>query len=411
MLTGLRTPGPRTDLFAAAPVMVNAEATLNAPDRPVRLTISHPVLSASATARTAGDIGGDLTLRVADVAALVPSVRGELTIDGHFAGPQNDLSLTAEASGDLAAGGMPPAAIRVSLQARGLAGTPTGKLTATARQASNRVNVDAALDERGQARLRLAADAYGARANAAGEFDTRQKLLSLSEFAAEYRDQRVALAGPARISVANGVDIQRLRLGFQKATLDVSGRAAPTLDLTGALHNLSASIADAFVPDLGAQGTVNADVRLTGSFERPGGTIRVTGSGLRLANGAAASFPPANVTATATLAGTAARINARATAGSAHFDVNGTAPLAVTGAIDLHTTGAVDLALLNRIVAARGTTVRGQATLDAAIAGTLTAPRAQGTLRLANGEVQDVVHGVHLQAMCRRKGTRCASSA
>ena len=61
---------------------VNAEADLNAPDRPVRLTISHPVLDATRTARTAGDIGGDLTLHVTDMAALVPSVRGALTLDG-----------------------------------------------------------------------------------------------------------------------------------------------------------------------------------------------------------------------------------------------------------------------------------------------------------------------------------------
>ena len=294
---------------------------------------------------------------------------------------------------------MPAAAVRLNVQAQDLTGTPTGKLTATATQASNRVNLDAALDEHGRRACAWPPTPTVRARTAAGNFDTDSKLLSLTEFAADYHDQRVALAGPARISVANGVDIQRLRLGFQKATLDVSGRVAPTLDITAGLHNLSASIANQFVPDLGAQGTVNADVRLTGSFARPTGTIRVAASGLRLTNGPAASFPAANVTANAALAGTVARVNASATAGSAHFNVTGTAPLATTGPIDLHTTGAIDLALLNRILAARGTTVHGRTTLDAAIGGTLTAPRAQGTLRLANGEVQDVVHGVHLQAI------------
>ncbi len=397
-LTGLRTPGPQADLFAAAPVVIDATADLSGPGRPVQLTIAHPLLDASATARTAGEIGGDVTMRLKDLAAFAPGVRGALTVNGHLV-PADDFSLTADASGDLAMGAMPAAAVQATLRARGLEATPAAELSVIATQGGNRVKVDASLDERGQARLQFASDAYAAHTSAAAGYDLRTKLLSLSALTADWQGQHVALQSPATVSLADGVRIDRLRLGVANATLDVSGRAAPSLDLTASLHNLSASVADQFVPNLGARGTVNADVRLTGSFAQPAGTIRVVGSGLRLATGAAASFPAANVTATATLAGTAARLNATATAGSVHLNLTGSAPLAATGALDLHATGNLDLALLNRVLAARGTIVHGQATLDATINGGLTAPRAQGTLRVAGGEVQDVVHGVHLQAI------------
>jgi translocation and assembly module TamB len=397
-LTALRTPGPRAGLLAAAPVVIDASADLGEPDRPVKLTIEHPLLDVTATARTAGAISGDLTGHLKDIAALAPGVRGSLTVDGHLV-PDNGLSLTAGINGDLASGSMPAAAVQASLHARGLETTPTAELTATAAQASNRVQVDASLDGRGQARLQLAANAYGARASATAGFDVQAKLLSLTALTADWQGQHAALQTPVRVSLADGVRIDRLRLGLNTATLDVSGRVSPSLDLTAALRNLSVGIADQFVPNLGAQGTVNADARLTGSFAQPAGTIRVTGSGLRMATGTVGAFPPAQVTANAMLAGTTARVNANATAGSARFTVTGTAPLDAAGALDLHAKGNLDLALLNRILAAHGTTVHGEVALDAAIAGTVAAPRAQGTLRLSGGEVQDVVHGMHLQAI------------
>jgi translocation and assembly module TamB len=65
--------------------------------------------------------------------------------------------------------------------------------------------------------------------------------------------------------------------------------------------------------------------------------------------------------------------------------------------MDLHATGTVELATLNPILAANGREVRGRVTLGAAIAGTPTAPRVAGTLRVADGDVQDFVLGAHLR--------------
>ena len=67
-----------------------------------------------------------------------------------------------------------------------------------------------------------------------------------------------------------------------------------------------------------------------------------------------------------------------------------------TGSLDLHAGGAVDLAMLNPILTAQGQRVRGEVTLDAAIAGPATAPRITGTARLAGGDAEDGPQGIHI---------------
>ena len=61
---GVRLPGSSPGLLAAEPVLLDADARLDDPARPVAFSLSHPLLAAKGTART----GGDLSV-VADVTA------------------------------------------------------------------------------------------------------------------------------------------------------------------------------------------------------------------------------------------------------------------------------------------------------------------------------------------------------
>ena len=61
---GVRLPGAAPDLLAAAPVLLDADARLDDPARPVTFALSHPLLTAKGSAQT----GGDLRV-VADLAA------------------------------------------------------------------------------------------------------------------------------------------------------------------------------------------------------------------------------------------------------------------------------------------------------------------------------------------------------
>ena len=70
---------------------------------------------------------------------------------------------------------------------------------------------------------------------------------------------------PARVAFANGLAISRLKLGMQKAVIEVDGRISPALDLHAAAHQIDAALINTFVPGVLAQGTFDADAKLTGS--------------------------------------------------------------------------------------------------------------------------------------------------
>ena len=210
----------------------------------------------------------------------------------------------------------------------------------------------------------------------------------------------VRLLAPATIRFGTGVAVDRLRLAAAGATLDLAGELSPALNATA---SVKANIADLPLPRTGEgraeasayTGAVTLDAKLTGTPAQPGGTVRLAATGLHARTGDAAALPPAAVTATATLRGHDARIDARATAGSATLALNGTAPLGA-GPLDLHTTGALDLTLLDPILTASGRRAMGRLTFDATAAGTLAAPRLSGQAQLAGGDIQDFTQGVHI---------------
>ena len=238
-----------------------------------------------------------------------------------------------------------------------------------------------------------------ARVAAAGTLDVQAKALTLANLQADWKQLPVRLLAPVRIGFADGVSLDRLRLGLRQGVLEAAGRAGATLDLTATLRNLPVDIAAVAAPSLAADGTVNAEARLTGTSAQPVGTVRVTASGVRLRSGPGRGLPAANLTANADLRGTSAQIDTRMTAGPSHLAITGTAPLGGQGALALRATGLVDLAMADPLLAAEGRRARGMVTLDSAIGGTIAAPRVTGTARLANGDVQDVTLGAHITAV------------
>jgi translocation and assembly module TamB len=90
---GLRIPGPRPDLLAGSPLRLDATATLNAPDRPVTVKLSHPRLMAEGSAQTAGPLAAQMQLSVPDLAPFADA--GGIALQGH-----TDLTLNAAQQGD-----------------------------------------------------------------------------------------------------------------------------------------------------------------------------------------------------------------------------------------------------------------------------------------------------------------------
>lgn len=238
--------------------------------------------------------------------------------------------------------------------------------------------------------------------NAAATVDAVAHAVSVASLQGEWHQQAIRLLAPVRVSFDNGVAVDRLRLGLRQAVLEVSGRIGTRLDLTASLRNLPADIAAAVSPAYAVDGTLTADARITGSASHPSGRVHLAADGLRARSGPGRAMPPANITATATLDGTAAQIDARIIAGQSHLALTGSAPLTATGSVGLKAVGTIDLAMANPILTAGGRRVRGEMTLDLAISGPATAPSVTGSVQLANGEVQDFTTGVHLTDIAAR---------
>jgi translocation and assembly module TamB len=241
-----------------------------------------------------------------------------------------------------------------------------------------------------------------ARLEAAAVANAEARSLSVSSLQADWRQQTLRLLAPVRLTFTDGVAIDRLRLGLRQAVLDVSGHVGTALDLTVALHNLPADIAAVVSPDLAADGTLQADARLTGSTARPSGTAKLSATGLRARSGAGRGIPPASITANATLSGTEAEVDVQFHVGSSQLRLAGHAPISASGGLDLRIGGTLDLAMANPILAAGGRRTRGRLTPDITITGTMAAPRVTGTVQLADGEIEDAAAGLHLSNIVAR---------
>jgi translocation and assembly module TamB len=79
-LAGLAAPGLPPSLLGDTPVAVTAAVTPDAPDRPVRLTVSHPLLTLHVDGSTKPDLAADIVLDLPNLAPL--AALGQQTVQG-----------------------------------------------------------------------------------------------------------------------------------------------------------------------------------------------------------------------------------------------------------------------------------------------------------------------------------------
>ena len=322
---------------------------------------------------TSGKLHLSLNLNGADVAGTATASRIALVADVDQ--PQSHPTFDARLNAD-------------GIKANGVAGS----LQATASGPENAVAIklSASLPDLSGAPGRL---------SAAATVDAMARTVSVASLTGEWHSQSIRLLAPVRVSLNNGVAVDRLRLGFRQAVLDVSGRVGSTLDVTASLRNLPADIGAVLSPAYAADGVMEADARITGTIARPTGKVSLKATGLRARTGPGRAVPPASITATATLDGTTANIDTRLIAGQSHLAVTGRAPLGASGTLGLRANGLLDLAVADPILTASGRRVQGKVTLDLTISGQATAPEVTGSAQLADGDVQDFTSGVHLTDM------------
>jgi translocation and assembly module TamB len=232
---------------------------------------------------------------------------------------------------------------------------------------------------------------------ASGNFNLDAQEITVASALGSYAAEEIRLLEPARIHFGNGLADDLLKLGAQKAELDVQGQISPTLALRASLRQVQPALVNAFVPNLLAAGVIEGHADLHGSVTAPVGEISVSALGVQSADDAALGLPPANIHVTAGLRGHTADIDARLDAGSAsQLTALGQAPLAADGEVNMKINGKVDVGLTNAFLEARGQHASGQLDIDATVTGTVAAPQIAGTLDLKNGKINDYGRGVSL---------------
>ncbi len=219
----------------------------------------------------------------------------------------------------------------------------------------------------------------------------------LTTLEAHYQGQTVKLLRPSSLAFANGLSIRELKLGAQTAVLDVDGVISPTLDVRVSLQQLKPELINAFVPNLLANGTIQANAQVKGTTSAPTGNLHLDATGLRGANDAARDLPAIDIHADTQLMGDIALVDAKLRAGTAtHLVLSGHAPISASGALDLKFGGTLDVGIVNPITEASGRHVAGTITIDTTVTGAPAAPEIGGTVRLADGSVHDYTQGINL---------------
>lgn len=212
------------------------------------------------------------------------------------------------------------------------------------------------------------------------------------------------LAEPARIALRNGdAHIEKLTLSIGSGRVDISGRAgAKHLDLSTRITSLPASLADAFVPDVGLSGTIEGTIDVSGTPADPSATARAA---WRNASAAATrnALPPVTVGVTAKLAND--RVSGEIeTSGPDNLKLTaqGALDLSPGGALDAALTGDIPLALANASLADRAARLTGRAGLSGRISGTIATPSLSATIDIPDAAVRDPASGLNLTPMTAR---------
>lgn len=227
--------------------------------------------------------------------------------------------------------------------------------------------------------------------------DLAANTLRLESGVFDYHDLTLKLLAPARLSYANGILLDDLKVGAADAVLELRGALAPLLDVRASVKQVKPSLINVFAPGLLAGGGLGARARLQGTAQNPTGRVVLDARDIRFADDVATGLPALSLHAGAELDGHAAAITIKLDAGTAsRLTASGSAPLSADGLLDLKIGGMLDVGLMNPFLEARGMHATGTLRTDATVTGSWMDPQVGGSLTLAQGSLRDYARGLSL---------------
>ena len=203
----------------------------------------------------------------------------------------------------------------------------------------------------------------------------------------------VQLTSPVTLNL--GSDTSRLSgatLALGGGTLTADGTVSPNLNLTLVATSVGAAVANGFVADLNAEGSVSGRATITGTVAAPRFAWQVNWQGLRVAATRNAGLPPLAVTASGSGDGKSTTLSA--TIGGLNglsLTANGQVPYAGPG-LSLAVSGTAPLALL-ALQSSSTLNFGGDARVNLTLTGSFAAIATNGTIDLNGATIADTNTG------------------
>jgi translocation and assembly module TamB len=232
---------------------------------------------------------------------------------------------------------------------------------------------------------------------AKGNLNLDGRELRVASAELSYKGQEARLLSPARVEFKDGLTVDSLKLGAQKAQLLVQGRLVPELDVKASVSNVEPALVNIFAPNLLLAGEIGAHAELHGSLGSLTGEVGLDATDLRMADDAALGIPPADLHIEAHLNENTAELTARINAGpGSKLSALGKVPIAFDGAVDLKIKGNVEIGLINPLLEARGLRATGQLEFDTTVTGSVAEPKIGGSVELTQATLRDYRRGISL---------------
>jgi translocation and assembly module TamB len=204
------------------------------------------------------------------------------------------------------------------------------------------------------------------------------------QVAGSYSDRTVALDS-TRLSGGDGLDLTAA------GRVILNENAPPTLDINADAKSIPASLANAFVPGLGARGKITGTVKAAGTPQAPAVRYDLTWSDATVSQTASAGLSTLQVRANGEYRDNAVTIQT-SLSGQSNLSLSGGGKITLQGAraLDLRFDGQIPFAILAGQLSNQGFMLEGTGTVDLAIGGTAAAPSITGSASSSGARLIDV---------------------
>ncbi|MCO6180283.1 translocation/assembly module TamB domain-containing protein [Ciceribacter sp. RN22] len=225
--------------------------------------------------------------------------------------------------------------------------------------------------------------------------------VGLKELSAAPRGIPLQLSAPTSVDIVNGdATLRSATLSVGGGTVALNGRAGRTLDLSVALNNIPAALANNLSPNLGAGGSISGTMTVNGRVAAPVVDYTLDWRNAAVAQTRSAALGDLNVNARGRFEGSRLTIDTRTT-GAGGAVLTGGGSLVVSGRqdVDLRFAGDLPFATLSGLLSQQGLVLEGTANVQLTVSGNLRGPVVGGRLTTSGARLIDVRRNLTVEAL------------